>query len=196
MFLYVGGIPGVGKTTVIRRSIELAKEINFHLQGLNEKRILCQIAGVSSTEEYAKLPAEIRAQARKRMVDHFYEVDEQDLTTIRIRDDHFTAPNKDGTYWVRPLAARDKLHTLAFVVITAEPDNILQRRLTRGFFPSEPNFFNLNEIIRHQEMEVKIASSQAEYLNIPFKIVENEEGKIVQTSKLLLSLIKEVARGG
>lgn len=96
MFIYCGGIPAVGKTTIIKRSIELARGMNFPLQDLKEKKLLCQITGVGSAEEYAKLPADIRAEARKRMIGYLYEVDEQDLTTIRIRDDHFTAPSRDG----------------------------------------------------------------------------------------------------
>ena len=196
MLVYVGGIPGTGKTTIIRRSIELAKRINFPLQGLEEKKLLCQITSVSSAEEYARLPAGTRAQARKQMVDHFYEIDEKDPATIRIRDDHFTAPNKNGVYWVRPLAARDKLHMIAFVVIMAEPNNVFRRRLDREFLYLEPKFLEFNKIIQHQEMEVKIASRQAEHLNIPFKIIENKDGEIEETSEILLSFIKETIKRG
>ena len=194
MFVYVGGIPGVGKTTIIKRSIELAKREDFSIQGLGEKKLLCQIVGVNLTEKYAKLLPEIRARARKQLVEIFYNVDTQDPVTIRIRDDHFTVPNEDGTYWIRPFNQRDKLHMLAFVVIIAEPNMILQRRLAREFLSSEPNFLNLNEISRHQEMEMKIASSQAECLGISFKIVENEEEKIEQASEAFLSFVKEIIR--
>ncbi len=192
MFVYVGGIPGVGKTTIIKKSIELAKRENFPLQGLEEKKTLCQITGVSSAEEYAKLPLQIRIQARKQLVEIFYKIDTQDPVTIRIRDDHFTTPNEDGTYWIRSLNQLDKLHMLAFVVIIAEPNIILRRRLDRKLLSLEPNYLNLNEISRHQEIEVKITSSQAEYLGIPFKIVENREGEIKQTSETLFLFVKEV----
>lgn len=196
MFVYVGGIPCVGKTTIIRMTIGLAQKSNLSLQGLEEKELLCQITGVKSAEDYAKLPKEIRAKTRKNMVDYIYDLDEKDLTTIRIRDDHFTAPKEDGTYWVRQLGEKDKTHMLAFVVIVAKPKIILQRRLSRKFVPPEPEseFFDVNVIIQHQEMEVKIASSQADYFQIPLKIIENEKGRVGQATTLLLSFVQEIVK--
>ena len=193
MFVYVGGIPGVGKTTIIKKGVELAKR-EIPLQELEEKKLLCQITGVSSAEEYAKLPLQIRIQARKQLVEVLYNIDTQDPATIRIRDDHFTAPKEDGAYWIRPFNQLDKLHMLAFVVIIAEPSIILSRRLAREFLYPESGFLDLNEISRHQEIEIKIASSQAEYLDIPLKIIENREGKIKQTSEIFFSFVKEVTR--
>jgi len=193
VFLYVGGIPGVGKTTVIRKVAELATRERLHLEVLGEKQVLCQIVGVQSPKEYARLPVEIRSKARKKMIDKFYEMDKKDLTAIRIRDDHFTVPREDGSYWVRPLLEdKDQLHMLAFVVITAGPELILQRRIVRGIIRPEPGFFDLNAIIRHQKIEVQIALLQARELQIPIKILENEERKIPQTATLLLRFLRKV----
>lgn len=191
MFVYVGGIPGVGKTTVIQKTVELARGNNFSLQSLNEKQILYQITGVKSLEEYAQLPREIRAEARRRIVAHLYEMDKEDPTTLRIRDDHFTAPNEDDSYWVRQLEDTDKIHMLAFVVIVAEPEIILLRRITRNFIPIDSNFFKLDAIVQHQKLEIQVASLQAEQLQIPLKILNNE-GRVIQTATFLLEFLKKV----
>lgn len=119
MFIYVGGVPGVGKTTVVKNAVELAKRYNLSLQEVNEKKLLCQITDVSSPKEYAQLSQEIRAKARRQMVAQLYELDKKDLATIRIRDDHFAAPKEDGSYWIRPLEPADKIHMLGFAIVVS-----------------------------------------------------------------------------
>ncbi|OGZ22633.1 MAG: hypothetical protein A3E18_02415 [Candidatus Nealsonbacteria bacterium RIFCSPHIGHO2_12_FULL_38_18] len=192
MFVYVGGISGVGKTTIIRKTIELSQKSNSFFIGLSEKELLCKITKVKSAEYYAELPEEVRAEARKQLVDYLYRIDEKNLATIRIRDDHFTAPKEDGTYWIRQLEKKDKAHMFAFVVIIAKPGIILQRRFSRGFIPLGHRFSDVDEIILHQEMETRIASFQADHLQIPFKIIDNREGRTKQTSALLFSFIQKI----
>lgn len=188
MFIYTGGIPGVGKTTVIRECIILARRANFSIENIEEEKLLCRVTGVNSKIEYEKLSVEIRINARKKILDHVYEIDEQNRDIIRIRDDHFTAPSKDG-YWIRPLKEKDKLCMFAFVVIVANPKTILRRRINRGL-RLDPDFCDLNKIVLHQEKEIKTALWQAKSLNIPLKILENE-GKTTETAKLLFSFIIE-----
>lgn len=194
MFIYVGGIPCVGKTTIIGMVIELAQESNFPIQSLEEKELLYQITGVKSAQDYAKLPKVTRAEARRQMTEYFYEIDNKDLITIRIRDDHFTAPKEDGSYWVRQLEEKDRRHMLAFTVIVAKPKIILHRRLGCRFIPPEPDFFDVNIITLHQDMEIRVASSQADYLQIPLKVIQNEEREMQRTSILLFLFIQEIVK--
>jgi adenylate kinase len=138
------------------------------------------------------LPQDIRVEARKKMVAHFHEMDKNDSSTVRVRDDHFTAPKEDGTYWVKQLEDTDKIYMLAFAVIVAEPETILRRRITRNIIPLEPNFLNLDTIVLHQELEIQVASFKAKQLQIPIRILNNEDSRVIQTATLLLEFIKEV----
>ncbi len=192
MFVYIGGVPGVGKTTVIKKIVEMSRENDLNIQGLREKDILCQISSVKTAQEYANLPMKTRAEAREKMIDHFYRIDRQDLSTIRIRDDHFTAPDKNDIYWTRPLEKKDKIHMLAFVVIIDGISSILHRRINRDFYFSKSNSLDYNKTAFHQKMEIKNAFSQARHLNIYFNVIKNKEGRLAETAEKLFLFIKKV----
>lgn len=193
MFVYVGGIPGVGKTTIIEEVLKIAHKNRFLLQGMEEKKVLCELTGVPSVKEYRLLPEEARSQARQQMISRFYELDRRDLKKIRIRDDHFTYLKEDGTFFIRPLDSKDKIQMLAFVVLIASPETILNRRLHDASNRPEPNFTELRVIANHQEIELQTAFSQAEYLKIPIRVFENKEGRILQVSQSIFSFIRECA---
>lgn len=193
MFIYVGGVAGVGKTTIVKRTVELACKYDFPLQYMNEKKLLLKITGVGRAEEYAMLSRRTRVEARKQMVELFCALDQKDPTTIRIRDDHFTAPVKNGIYWIRQLKGRDRAHMLAFVTIVVRPDLIIQRRLTRQLFVPESNFFDFDAVMAHQDLEIGVARSQAKKLRISLRIFENRDGEAERTSVFLLNFVKKVA---
>ena len=191
MFVYIGGIPGVGKTTLIKEILKVAWKAGFPLQSMEEQKILCQLTGKISPAEYRLLPKAVRSEARERMVTYFYKLDREDLKKIRIRDDHFAYLEEDGTYFIRPCKPEDEIQMLAFVVHITSPKNILVRRLRKSSLQQEYNYFDLDKIAIHQEVELKTALSQAEYLKIPIRIFENNEGELLSISQSVFSFIRE-----
>ncbi|MCD6500726.1 AAA family ATPase [bacterium] len=191
MFVYIGGVPGVGKTTLIRAIIKFARKTGFPLQGMEERKMLYQLTGVTSADEYQLLPEEVRSEARERMVAYFSELDRKEPKTIRIRDDHFAYLKENGTYFIRPYKSGDEIQMLAFVVVIASPETILARRVRELSSRPDRNFFDLNKIASHQEIELRTAFSQAKQLKIPIKVFENKKGELIQVSKCVFSFIKE-----
>jgi len=51
MFVYIGGVPGVGKTTVIVNAEELARERKIKMEKIKGAPILCKLAGVTTVAE-------------------------------------------------------------------------------------------------------------------------------------------------
>ena len=193
MFVYVGGIPGVGKTTIVKKVSEIANGNGFPIQIMEEKKVLCEITGVKSVTKYHFLPEAIRSKARRQMVVYFYNLDRKDPETIRIRDDHFSYLRQDGTYFIRPFEKRDKIQMLAVVVVIVDPQTILKRRLDDKLFRLRRELVNRDVIVYHQETEIETASSQARQLGIPIGVFENKRGKIIRTSRSIFSFIQKVA---
>lgn len=193
VFIYIGGLPGIGKTTVIAEVLKIARKSEFPLQCMEERRVLQKLTGVTSADEYRLLPEAVRSEAREQMVAHFYELDRKDPKTIRIRDDHFAYLKEDGTYFFRPCKPGDKVQMLAFVVLIANPETILARRLSESSLRPERSFLDCETIASHQEIELQTALSQVKQLKIPIRVFENKEGELIPLSQSVFSFIRECA---
>jgi len=151
------------------------------------------ITGASSAEQYSFLPEAIRAEARRRMVTRFYELDRRNPKAIRIRDDHFVYLREDRSYFTRPYASGDKAQLLAMVVLVAEKEIIANRRLCALEDRPERNLIDLDVIAEHQSLEIKTAGLQARHLRIPFKIFDTSRLEVRDVAQAVSAFIKEVA---
>lgn len=195
MFVYVGGILGVGKTTIVATILKNCGKTGLVLQGMDEGAVLRQLAGVLSAQAYHDLPEEIRANARQKMVARFYALDRQDPDKIRVRDDHFAYLRQDKTIFIRPQEADDNERMLAFIVVIVDPKEILDRRMNDRNRPERTAV--LEEIANHQNMEIQTAALQSVCLNVPLLVVENKDGEYRSTVQTILAFIKAsmAARG-
>ena len=195
MFVYVGGIPGVGKTTIITLAEKMAQENGLKLEQIAKGvDILCKLAEVATVEELRALPEEIRSKLRPEMNRQLYAIDRKDITTVKIADGHFCFFDVKGKeYGVRSVQPWDKKQMLAMAVITASHKTILKRRI-RDFAKRSDRQLDLEFIEIEQKMEIEIAFSQAERLGIPIKILTNEDGRHIRTSKALLAFIKKLSQ--
>jgi len=89
MFVYIGGVPGVGKTTVIAKVEELARERKIKMEKIKGAPILCELVGVATVAELRALPESVRRALRPEMNRRIYELDRADPGTIRLADGHF-----------------------------------------------------------------------------------------------------------
>lgn len=194
LFMYVGGIPGVGKTTIIQEVLRVAQMTDLPVEGMKERKVLYELTNVTSSEQYRILPEVVRAGARREMVARFYIIDREDPKTIRIRDDHFVCLRGDGNLSVRQYEPSDKDQILAMAVVIAEPEVILARRLREMNARLDRGFPDCSILARHQNLEVEMAFSQARNLEVPIQIFNNEEGEIKQLAQTILSFISEVTK--
>lgn len=194
MFVYIGGIPGVGKTTIKEKVLALSKEEGFHLFDMEERSVLCALAEVSSVEDYRRLPRSVRARARQEMLARFYSLDSVDPQTIRLRDDHFAFPASGGQYFRRPIHPSDKSQMIGIVILTAEPDAISRRRANDLFFRPDHKEDSLQTIAEHQQVEIQTAQVQAAILRVPLRIFDNHDHMLEETVRKVFGFIVEVSR--
>jgi adenylate kinase len=186
MFIYVGGIPGVGKTTIVKETIKLAIAQCICMEEAGGVEILCQLAEVSTKEELRMLPEEVRSRLRPRMEIVLRDMDAKNPKKILIQDEHFVFFVVVGVECgFRQVQPWDKDRMLGIAVFSANPHIILQHRLidmpNRSDRQSNKEF-----IIKEQDLEIKTARSQASEIGISFLLIENESPDICNTAKKLL----------
>jgi len=187
MFVYIGGVPGVGKTTVVTETEQLARDRGIRMEKIKGTPILCELAGVSTIAELRALPESVRQALRPEMNRRLYEIDRADPEVIRLADGHFVYFDVEGKeYGVRQIQPWDKEQTTAIAVVVASPSSIFDRRL-RDASGRPDRKQDINFLIREQNMEIDIARSQAKKLNIPFCLIRNEGDEIPTAVETLLS---------
>lgn len=190
MIVYVGGIPGAGKTTIITEMEKIARSRGINLERIVGTKILCELAGVLSVEELRKLSETERRKFRFEMNRRIYEMDANDFGTIRVGDGHFVFWDIHGeNYGIHQIFPWDKKQTIAIAVIDADEHMILERR-KKDFSKRSDRQLNLDFINKERRMEIEIAFSQAKELGIPIKIFENNKNS-VDISRDLLTFIQE-----
>lgn len=186
MFVYVGGIPGIGKTAIITKTIELSKKLGIKMEDAGGVAIMRQLAGVSTTEELRVLPEKIRQSLRPKMEIALRNIERQKPETILLQDGHFVFFDVAGKkYGIRHIQPWDKETMLLIAVITAGPEIILKRRREDAVQRPDRQC-NLNFIIKEQKLEIEIARSQATEIGIKFCLIPNEDESIQKPSKSLL----------
>lgn len=186
MIVYLGGVPGVGKTKVTKQVENLASEKGFALKRLRGTDILCELAGVSSVDELRRLPEEIRHELRPEMYRRIYAEDREYPNTVRLGDGHFCMfeinSDKFGTREMQPW---DKDQVLGIIVLIAPPNLILERRKVDKETRDDRRL-DLGSITYEQKMELLIAKQQSEQIGCPMAVFDNSS---VDISPLVLEIL-------
>jgi adenylate kinase len=170
MFIRIGGIPGVGKTTIINEIVEKSSQLKIPVVKIKGAEYLMNVLDVSSYDELRQIPEQVRAQARPEMYRRMYEDDNKDPNTIRLRDAHYSLWQDESGFIQFLSLEEDKKQMLSMVCLTASEDTILQRRRDDG--RSDRNL-DIDIIRRELIEESKSAKEQAESLGINLVQVEN-----------------------
>lgn len=177
MIVRVGGIPGVGKTTIVGRLLTIAQRKKLSLiKKAPVREILRELAGAKTIEEYRVLPEEKRGSFYPEMERRVYQLDRACPNQIWIHDSHFSFfSRKTGQYNIRPIQLEDYEQLLAMVVVVANPSVICDRRVKDFYTRNDRHLHNVEIINERQEYEIRVAQSQAEQLSLPIKILRNNK---------------------
>lgn len=174
MFVYIGGVPGVGKTTIITETEKLARKRKIKMERVIGTSILCELAGVATVAELRALPESVRRALRPEMYRRLYELDRKDPEVIRLADGHFVYFDTEGEdYGIRQIQPWDREQMGAIALIVAGHRTILERRL-RDVNERQDRKRNIEFVAQEQKMEISIAISQAAELGIPLCLISNE----------------------
>jgi len=190
MFIYVAGIPGTGKTSVIKGLVEKLNNDGNKAESIRGLPILCKLASNISPEEFRKLPDNVREKYRPEMFRIIYEEDRNDPYTIRILDGHFIYFEAVGkNFSVRNIHNEDHEQMKAIFVVNSTPENILGRR-TKDISERNDRVIDFNYIQEQLELEKNEAIKQAKELSISIDFINNN-GDLKETIQEIDNKVRE-----
>lgn len=182
------GIPGVGKTTVINRAVEI----------LNDNGVSASVAvfGTVMFEEAKSLGIKHRDELRKMPVKEQRRLQELAARKIAgmkddvvIIDTHLFISTKQGYYPGLPISLLNILKPTNFILIAADPEEILRRRLNDK---SRMRDIAKPEEIRHDLEIAQIMIASCSILTgAPFAIIFNNDGKLEEAARQIVGLFGE-----
>lgn len=178
------GIPGVGKTTVVSRVVELLKQKNI--------KVTVSIFGSVMFEEAKKKGVQSRDDLRKLSVKEQRELQSMAARTIAsisdgvvIVDTHAFISTKEGFYPGLPHNVLEILNPDSFIMITARSEEIYNRRMTDT--TRTRDIVSIDAIKKELDVTSAMLSTCSILCGSPIKMVLNTEGKIDEAAKGILS---------
>lgn len=183
----VGGLPGVGKTTILSKATESIKAssksvllVVFGSVMLDEAKKL----GVSDRDRLRFLPVETQRQLQLKAAKKINEM-QADFVLI---DTHFVIRTPEGFWPGLPIEVLKTLNPTHIIMVQASVKSILNRRRndpTRKRDEERPEDVEAELELSRQFMVIASAETGA-----PMKIINNEEGGAEQAMKEFLSTIR------
>ncbi|HJW19508.1 MAG TPA: adenylate kinase [Candidatus Nitrosotalea sp.] len=178
------GIPGVGKTTVVSRVVELLKEKSI--------RVSVSIFGTVMFDEAKKKGVQNRDDLRKLSVKEQKELQSLAAKTISSIDDdviivdtHAFISTKEGFYPGLPHNVLEILNPDSFIMITARPEEIYNRRMTDT--TRTRDIVSIDEIKKELDVTSAMLSTCSILCGSPIKMVLNTEGKVDEAARGILN---------
>ncbi len=182
--IIIVGIPGVGKTTVVSRVVELLKEKNI--------KVSVSIFGTVMFDEAKKKGVQNRDDLRKLSVREQKELQSMAARTISainddviIVDTHAFISTKEGFYPGLPHNVLEILNPDSFIMITARPEEIYNRRMTDT--TRTRDIVSIDAIKKELDVTSAMLSTCSILCGSPIKMVLNTEGKVDEAARGILN---------
>ncbi len=182
--IVIVGIPGVGKTTVVSRVVELLKEKSI--------RVSVSIFGTVMFDEAKKKGVQNRDDLRKLSVKQQKELQSMAAKTIASIDDdviivdtHAFISTKEGFYPGLPYNVLEILSPDSFIMITARPEEIYNRRMTDT--TRTRDIVSIDAIKKELDVTSAMLSTCSILCGSPIKMVLNTEGKVDEAARGILN---------
>jgi adenylate kinase len=174
------GIPGVGKTTIVSKVVEILKAKKISVSVSIFGSIMFEEAkkkGITSRDELRKLSVpeqkELQSMAAKKI---------SSLSDdVVIVDTHAFIATKEGFYPGLPHNVLEILMPDSFIVISARPEEIYNRRMkdtTRN-----RDIISIDAIKKELDVTSAMLSTCSILCGSPIKMVLNSEGKVDEAAK-------------
>ncbi len=179
--IVVTGIPGVGKTTVMKRAAE-GLDMEFVTFGTVMIDIAKEMGLVKDRDEMRKLTLEQQKELQIRSAEKVASMGNV------ILDTHCTVKTPKGYMPGLPEWVLKKLKPTAIVVVEADPDEIYSRRAKDATRNRDPD--SIEQIAEHQQINRAVAMAYATLTGATVKIVYNHDDAIDEAVKQAEPVVK------
>ncbi|ADP77675.1 Adenylate kinase [Methanothermus fervidus DSM 2088] len=182
----ITGVPGSGTTTVLKNALK-----NLNYVNVNYGDVMLEIAKekklVEDRDQIRKLPSDIQREIQKEAARKIRKIAEKENVIV---DTHCTIKTPTGFLPGLPKWVLDELNPQLFILVEADPEEILVRRINDK--SRSRDMEKINEIKLHQEMNRAAAMAYAVLTGASVKIIENHDEKLDEAVNELVNILEGV----
>jgi len=180
------GIPGVGKTTLLSKIVELIKSRGKSVEVMSFGTLMFEIAkknGLKDRDELRTLPLQEQQNLQKIVAEKIAAQNEQ----IVIIDTHAFINSPEGYYPGLPEHVLKIIKPTNFVSVSAKPEEIYNRRMKDD--TRNRDKITLINIKKELEYQSGMISACAVITGSPVRHILNDEGKVDEAVDKIISSI-------
>ena len=169
------GIPGVGKTTLLSKLVEMIKDHAKSVQVISFGTLMFEVAkenGLNDRDELRKLPVSEQQNLQKTAAEKIASQEEE----IVIIDTHAFINSPEGYYPGLPEHVLKIIGPTNFVSVSAKPEEIYNRRMKDN--TRNRDKITLDNIKKELDVQSGMISACSVITGSPVKHILNGEGKI------------------
>ena len=180
------GIPGVGKTSLVTKVVELIKAKNKTASVHSYGTVMLELAkdfGVKDRDELRTLPVEKQKELQRLAAEKLASLNDD----VIFVDTHAFISTKAGFYPGLPNHVIQIIEPTNFIAITASPDEIHNRRVKDD--TRNRDTISIEEIKKELAVQDAMLSSCSVLSGSPMKVIFNHEGNIEEAANNVIETI-------
>lgn len=180
------GVPGVGKSTIISNATSMLLRKGTPLSRVDFGSVMFEEAkklGINNRDQIRKLTVDVQQRLQNMAADHITRLND----LLVVVDTHLFIKTQSGYYPGLPMNLILKLNPERLILITASPEEILNRR--KNDSTRTRDLISDDEIKRDIEISLSMISSLSILTGAPFEIIHNHDNMIDSATSLLVELL-------
>jgi len=180
------GIPGVGKTTLLSKMVEIIKKHDKSVLVISFGTLMCDVAkknGLNDRDELRKLPVTEQQELQKIAAEKIAAETEQ----VIIIDTHAFINSPGGYYPGLPENVLKIIKPTNFVSVSAKPEEIYNRRMKDD--TRNRDKVTIANVKKELDIQAGMISACSVITGSPVKFILNREGKIDETAEKIINAI-------
>jgi len=180
------GIPGVGKTTLLSKIVEMIKSHDKSVNVLSFGTLMFEIAkenGLKERDDLRKLPLKEQQNLQKVVAEKIATLTDE----IVIIDTHAFITSSEGYYPGLPEHVLKIIKPTNFVSVSAKPEEIYNRRMKDD--TRNRDKITLINIKKELEYQTGMISACAVITGSPVRHILNDEGKVDEAVDKIITSI-------
>lgn len=182
------GVPGVGKSTIITNATEALRSKGTSVKTIVFGSVMFEEAkklGINDRDKLRKLTVDTQQKLQNMAADHISSLND----SVVFIDTHLFIKTQSGYYPGLPMNLVLKLNPQRLVLVTANSDEILNRR--KKDTTRTRDLISDDEINRDIQVSLSMISSLSILTGAPFEIIYNHDDMVDSATSHLVELLAE-----